>query len=129
MRWLIKDGEKSMELSKQSYSYICFELLRLRTRFDNEKDEAVKVRIAKRYREVVSEFNKRTDNWFWSEHELDRIIKAVDNVEKGIVLEYTTEEDLKEGLEEIREDIIEAEKEDKKKEGKSKDETKCSKCS
>jgi len=71
-----------MELSKQPYTYICFELLRLRSRYDNEKDNAVKVRIAKRYREVRKEFDSRGSQWTPSEHELDRIIKAVEEVKK-----------------------------------------------
>ena len=71
-----------MELSRQPYDYICFELLRLRTRYDNEKDNAVKVRIAKRYREVRKEFDSRGSQWTPSEHELDRIIKAVEDFKK-----------------------------------------------
>jgi len=71
-----------MELSRQSYNYICFELVRLRTRYDNENDNAVKVRIAKRYREVRKEFNSRGSSWNPSEHELDRIIKAVEEKSK-----------------------------------------------
>jgi len=85
------ENDISKDLSRKSYSYMCFELLRLRTRYDNEKDNAVKVRIAKRYREVRKEFDSRGSQWIPSEHELDRIIKAVEE--------------------------------------KSKDETKCSKCS
>jgi len=75
-------------LKNQSYNYICFELARLRTRYDNEADNGVRVSIAKRYREVVDEFNKRTDNWFWKEHELDRIIKAVEEFEKADLVEF-----------------------------------------
>jgi len=71
------------KLKNQSYNYICFEIARLRTRYNNETDDKVKVSIAKRYGEVVGEFNKRTNNWFWKEHELDRIIKAVEDFKKA----------------------------------------------
>jgi len=71
-----------MELSRQTYHFICFELLRLRTRYDNEKDNTVKVRIAKRYREVRKEFDSRGSQWIPSEHELDRIINTVEIIEK-----------------------------------------------
>jgi hypothetical protein len=65
---------KETDFSRKPFTYIVFELARLRTRWDNEEDEGVRHMIAKRYLRVVEEFDRRSDNWFWKLHPLDILI-------------------------------------------------------
>lgn len=66
------------ELNKQSFNYIKFEMARLRTRWDNEIDKDIRNKIAKRYLRIAEEFSRRSDNWFWTPHVLDRVIGKVE---------------------------------------------------
>jgi len=71
----LKDG-----LRGKTYKYICYEIARLRTIW--VKTPEIRDAIEKRYKLVVAEFNRRTDNWFWKAHPIDECLGEAEKPEE-----------------------------------------------
>jgi len=61
------------DIKNFSEKFLHFEIARLRTLYDRQPD--IRLRIVKRYKLIVDEYNSRGLGWFWSKHILDKLIK------------------------------------------------------